>query len=299
MKGAPQVGKAALVGSARGLATGAVAAGRAAYAQAVRVKPIADRMRAGGVMVGRARETLSRAVTGLQKGLENRMARDETRFSGAISRLSALTKLKKGYQELHELNQRTETAHNRLFDALQYYNELGPEEQQNPENMLPLALARMEYDTLVEARAEKEEQLEEQLREYYEKNMIKSDERRMLKTALRTPQIAIGSLNKMIEEQEHEVQMREVELKRGRATHGRFAKAIGGLGGAPARLKKIIGDALTVPRKLEEKKEEARGAGIMVVIKVKESAGEAEKGHRRRSHGAKVKEKSRRGERST
>jgi carbon starvation protein len=272
MKGAPQVSKAALVGSARGLATGATAAGRAAYAQAIRVKPLADAMRAGGVMVGRARETLSRAVTGLQKGLENRVARDKTRFSGAISRLSALTNLKKGYQELHELDQRAGDAYNRLYDALQYYNELSPEEQQDPEKMLPLALARMEYDTLVEARAEKEEQLEEQLREYYEKNMIKSDERRMLKTTLRTPQIAIGSLNKMIEEQEHEVQMREVELKRDRATHGRFANAIGGLGGAPARLKKIISDALTIPRKLEEKREGARGAGVVVVIKVKERA---------------------------
>ncbi|MCC5990173.1 MAG: hypothetical protein LM558_01500, partial [Thermosphaera sp.] len=268
----PQMGKAVLAGGARGLATGATMAGKVAYARAMRVKPIADAMRAGGVMVGKARETLSRAVTGLQKGLENRVARVKSRFTGASARLGALTSLKKGYKELHELNQRTKTANNRLVDAMRYYDELGPEEQQDPEKMLPLALARMEYDALAEARAEKEEQLKEQLSEYYEANLIKGDEHRNLKNLLRTPQSAIGTLNKMIEEQEHEVQMREAELKRDRATHGRFAKAIGGLGEAPARLKKIIGDALTVPRKLGEKREGARGAGVVVVIKVKERA---------------------------
>jgi len=137
-------------------------------------------------------------------------------------------------------------------DALQYYNELTPEEQQDPEKMLPLALARMEYDALAEVRAEKGEQLREQLREYYEANLIKSDERRILKNLLKTPQLGVGVLKKMIEEQEHEVQMREAELKRDRATHGRFAKAIGGLGGAPARLKKIISDALTIPKSRRE-----------------------------------------------
>ncbi len=153
----PQMGKAVLAGGARGLAAGATTAGRVAYAQAVKVKPIADVMRSAGVMIGRARETLSRAVTNLQKGLESRVARSETKLSGASARLGALTSLKKGYEEYAELSQRAGDAYNRLADALQYYHELSPEEQQDPEKILPLALARMEYDALVEARAEKEE----------------------------------------------------------------------------------------------------------------------------------------------
>jgi len=247
MKGAPQVSRAALAGSARGLATGAAATGRAAYAQAIRVKPIADVMRAGGAMIGKARETLSRAVTNLQKGLENRVARDETRFTSVSSRLSALTSLKKGYEEYSELSQRAGDAYNRLVDILQYYNELGPVEQQDPEKMLPLALARMEYDTLVEARAEMEEQLKEQLREHYEKNLIKGDELRNLKNLLRTPQLGIGVLKKMIEEQEHEVQMREAELKRDRAIRGRFAELIGAFRGAPTRVRQTLGGIFAWP----------------------------------------------------
>jgi hypothetical protein len=251
-RGAPQVGKAVLAGSVRGLATGATAAGRAAYAQAVRVKPIADVMRAGGTMIGKARETLSRAVTNLQRRLEGRVAKDETRFSGAKARYDALTSLKRGYQELHKLDQRAENAYNKLYDILQYYNELSPEEQQDPEKILPLALARMEYDTLVEARAEKEEQLREQLREYYEKNLIKGDELRNLKNLLRTPQLAIGTLNKMIEEQEHEVQIRKAELKRDKAMHGRFAGLIEKARGAPARIMQTLGDIFAwPPRRVE------------------------------------------------
>jgi len=198
-------------------------------------------------MIGKARETLSRAVTNLQKGLENRVARDEMRFTGASSRLSALTNLKKGYQELHELNTRTESAYNRLVDAIQRYNELSPEEQQDPEKTLFLALARMEYDTLVEARAEKEEQLEELLREYYEKNLIKSDERRNLKNLLKVPQLGIGVLKKMIDEQEHEVQVRRAELKRDKAIHGRFAELIGAFRGAPARIRQTLDDFFAWP----------------------------------------------------
>jgi hypothetical protein len=137
--------------------------------------------------------------------------------------------------------------HNRLFHIQQYFDELSPEEQQDPEKMLPLALARMEYDALVEARAEKEEQLREQLREHYEANLIKGDELRLLKSALKTPQIAIGSLNKMIDEQEHEVQMRKAELERDKAFHGRFAGLIEKFRGAPARIKQTIGGIFAWP----------------------------------------------------
>jgi hypothetical protein len=251
-QGAPQVGKAITAAGARGLVAGATAAGTAAYAKAVRVKPIADVMRAGGAMIGKARETLSRAATGLQKRLEGRMAQDETRFGGAKARLDALTNLKKGYEEYSELSQRAGDAYNRLIDIQQYFNELGPEEQQDPEKMLPLALARMEYDALVEARAEKEEQLREQLREHYEKNLIKGDELRLLKSALRTPQLGVGALKKTIEEQELEVQMREAELKRDRAIHGRFAGLIEKFRGAPARIRQAIGGVFTWPPKRVE-----------------------------------------------
>jgi hypothetical protein len=137
-QGAPQVGKAITAAGARGLAAGATAAGTAAYAKAMRVKPIADVMRAGGAMIGKARETLSRAATGLQKRLEGRLARDETKFSGAKARLDALTRLKKGFQEYGDLKQRTEDARFRLADALQYYQYgLGPEEQGEPETPGP------------------------------------------------------------------------------------------------------------------------------------------------------------------
>jgi hypothetical protein len=169
------------------------------------------------------------------------------RFSGAKARLGALTSLEKGYRELHELDQRAGDAYNRLADALQHYDEPGPEEQQDPEKMLPLALARMEYDTLAEARAEKEEQLREQLREHYEANLIKGDELRNLKNLLRTPQLGAGVLKKMIDEQEHEVQMREAELKRDRAIHGRFAGLIEKARGAPARIMRILGNIFAWP----------------------------------------------------
>jgi hypothetical protein len=221
-------------------------------------------MRAGGAMIGKARETLSRAATGLQRRLEGRLARDETKFGGASARLGALTSLKKGYEEHADLSQRAGDAYDRLYHALQHYNELSPEEQQDPEKMLPLALARMEYDTLVEARAEKEEQLEEQLREHYEKNLIKGDELRLLKSALGTPQLGSEVLKKMIEQQEHEVQMRKAELERDKAIHGRFARLIGGVRGVPARLRKIASEFFTIPR--ERKK------GGLEILKLEESA---------------------------
>ncbi len=239
-RGAPQVGKAVTATGAKGLAAGATMAGAAAYARAMRVKPIADVMRAGGAMIGRARESLSRAASNLQSRLEGRVSRDETKYSDASARLGALTSLKKGYEEHAELSRRAGDAYDRLYHTLQHYDELGPEEQQDPEKMLPLALARMEYDALVEARAEKEEQLEEQLREHYEKNLIKGDELRLLKSALSTPQLGIGALKKTIEEQEHEVQMRKAELERDKAIHGRFAGAIGKLRRAPARVARVV-----------------------------------------------------------
>jgi hypothetical protein len=252
-EGAPQVGKAALAGSFKGLAAGATVAGRAAYAQAVRVKPIADVMRAGGTMVGKARATLSQAAAGLQRRLEGRVAMDETRFTDTAARLGALTSLKKSFEEHAELSQRAGDAYNRLADLLQYYNEPGPEEQQDPERMLPLALARMEYDALVEARAQKEEQIEEMLREYYEKNLIKGDERRNLKNLVGVPQLGIGVLDKMIEEQQHETQIRKAELERDRVIHGRFAKAVEKFRGAPARLRKLVSEFFTIPREREKK----------------------------------------------
>jgi hypothetical protein len=251
-EGAPQVSKAIATAGTRGLAAGATVAGAAAYARAMRVKPIADAMRAGGAMIGKARETLSRAATNLQSRLEGRVARDETRFTGATARLGALTSLKKSYEEHAELSQRAGDAYNRLYHALQYYDELSPEEQQDPEKMLPLALSRMEYDTLAEARAQKEEQIEEMLGEYYEKNLIKSDERRNLKNLAKAPQLAIGTLNKMIEEQQHETQIRKAELERDRVMHGRFAKAVEKFRGAPARLRKLVSEFFTIPREGEE-----------------------------------------------
>ena len=65
--------------------------------------------------------------------------------------------------------------------------------------------------------------------------------------SLEAPQLAIGTLNKMIEEQEHEVQIREAELKRDRAIHGRFAKLIGAFRGAPARVSKVLGNIFAWP----------------------------------------------------
>ena len=90
----PQMGKAVLAGGARGLATGATMAGRAAYAQAIRVKPLADAMRAGGVMVGKARETASRALANAQKWFEGRVRRASESYERARARLEALRELR-------------------------------------------------------------------------------------------------------------------------------------------------------------------------------------------------------------
>jgi hypothetical protein len=132
----------------------------------------------------------------------------------------------------------------------------------------------MEYDTLEEARAEREPQLKEALREtleeYEESNLIARTEYRQLKTGLEAPQLAIKALDKMIEEQENEVRARKAELERDQAIHKPLANMMGAFRRAPARLKKIINDALTVPRKIGKEGERARG--VEEVIKVKESA---------------------------
>jgi hypothetical protein len=126
----------------------------------------------------------------------------------------------------------------------------------------------MEYDALEEARAEREPQLKEALREtleeYEESNLIARTEYRQLKTGLEAPQLAIKALDKMIEEQENEVRARKAELERDQAIHGRFARVIEGVRGAPARLRKLASEFFTIPRK--------RGKEDLEVLKLKESA---------------------------
>ena len=74
----PQMGRAVATGAVRGVAT-AGAAGYAALAGAaprVRLaRPLVDAMRSAGAMVGKARATVSKALTGIQHGIEDRVAR--------------------------------------------------------------------------------------------------------------------------------------------------------------------------------------------------------------------------------
>jgi hypothetical protein len=252
LQGTPQVGKAIATAGARGLATGATIAGRAGYAQTIRVKPLADRMRAVGVMVGKAREAVSSAIAGLQAGLEGRVSKASAAVGAVEKRLEGLKRLRGGLERYHELKEGAYQAKLRWGESLEYYRQLTPEEQENPENAVGLALALMEHQALEEARDEVGERVREQLKTLREANVISSEDYRMLKSALHAPALAVQAVNKMIEEQEYQLRARKAELGVTMAIHKPMAKLVEQLRVVPTRIRRIISDLLTQPRRARE-----------------------------------------------
>jgi hypothetical protein len=81
----------------------------------VRVKPLADRMRAAGVMVGKAREGLSRAAERIRRGVGERVSQAAERartLAGRVRQLErrqeALGNLRGRVEEVAKLNRDAE-----------------------------------------------------------------------------------------------------------------------------------------------------------------------------------------------
>jgi hypothetical protein len=108
---APQIGRAIASGAATGVVRGAAAAGAAgtaalagAAARNVRLaRPLVDAMRAGGMMVGKARAAVSNAVSGLQNRIQDRVS-GLTARAEAGRRLVALEGLKARFEELSAMS---------------------------------------------------------------------------------------------------------------------------------------------------------------------------------------------------
>jgi hypothetical protein len=110
MRGAPQVGRAIASGAAAGAVRGAAAAGAAGYsalagaaARNVRLaRPLVDTMRSAGVMVGKARAAVSKALSGIQHGVEDRASYLAERVE-AGRKILQLGGLKAGLEEIGKM----------------------------------------------------------------------------------------------------------------------------------------------------------------------------------------------------
>jgi hypothetical protein len=252
VQGAPQVGRAVLAGSARGLAAGAMAAGRAGYAQAVRVKPLADRMRAAGVMVGKAREGLSRAAERIRRGVGERVSRAAERARMLASRVrqserrqEALGNLRGRVEEVARLNRDAEAKRLRLAEAAREVNELEARkreleairelravneeyeeeyseeyleaeeaevERQLQQARQKLAQARAEYEAAEKALNARMEELKRQIQALEKEGVLTREESRNLQSQIKIPETALKTLNKMAEEEEYQRQVLKADL---------------------------------------------------------------------------------------
>jgi carbon starvation protein len=102
----PQMGRAVATGAVRGAAA-AGAAGYAALAGAAArnvrfARPLMDTMRSAGAMVGKARATISKALTGVQHGIEDRVAR-LTAMVESERKIRALEGVKARVQEISSI----------------------------------------------------------------------------------------------------------------------------------------------------------------------------------------------------
>ena len=111
MRGAPQVGRAIASGVATGAVRGAAAAGAAGTAalagaagRNVRLaRPLVDAMRSAGVAVGKARATVSKAVSGVQNTIQDRVSGLTARVE-AGRKLVALEELKARFEGLSTMS---------------------------------------------------------------------------------------------------------------------------------------------------------------------------------------------------
>ncbi|MCC6059731.1 MAG: hypothetical protein LM563_05750, partial [Thermofilum sp.] len=231
----PQMGKAVLAGGARGLATGATMTGRAAYAQAIKVKPIADVMRSAGVMIGRAREAISRTLDRVQSRLEDRMARARRILTRDQAGLETWRGLERDFERFTVLDGAYREAGSRFAEALEYYHE-------NPGDALAgaaLFLAREEYERLKAEREAERELLEEKVRRLRELNAITGDDYRALMTGVReagaVPAIALQYAKKRVKDYEEQLDVDRAQLLKEEAIDKPMIGIVERVRGAPKK----------------------------------------------------------------
>jgi DNA repair exonuclease SbcCD ATPase subunit len=187
-------------------------AGRAAYAQAIRVKPIADTMRAAGVMIGRVREAISRTLDRVQSRLEDRMARARRILTRDQAGLETWRGLERDFERFTALDGAYREAESGFAKALEYYDE-------NPGDTLAgvaLFLAREEYERLKAEREAERKRLEAKIRHLREHNEITGDDYRALMTGVRevgaVPATALQYAKKRVKDYEEQVDVDRAQL---------------------------------------------------------------------------------------
>jgi chromosome segregation ATPase len=246
------VGKAITAAGARGLAAGAAVAGRAGYAQAIRVKPLADRMRAAGVMVGKAREGLSRAAERVRRGVGERASQAAERVRTLAGRVrqserrqEALGNLRGRVEEVARLGRDAEAKRLRLAEAAREVNELEARkreleairelrtvneeyrekyseeyleaeeakvEQQLQQARQKQAQARAEHEAAEKALNARMEELKRQIQVLEKEGVLTGEESRNLQSQIKIPETALKTLNKMAEEEEYQRQALKADL---------------------------------------------------------------------------------------
>jgi carbon starvation protein len=240
MQGAPQVGKAVTAAGARGLAAGATAAGTAAYAKAMRVKPIADAMRAGGAMIGRAREAVSRTLDRVQSGLEGRLSKAQQTLTRDQARLATWKELEGDFGKLATLDSAYREAERAHADSLEYLDSLSAEERANPENAVGLFLNQAEHERLRNEREVERMLLDTKIRHLRERNHLTGDEYRTLETGVReagaAPALALQYAKKRLEELEQQAEADRAELRKEEIIDKPLIGAIETARGLPRRI---------------------------------------------------------------
>jgi chromosome segregation ATPase len=252
LQGTPQVGRAIATAGARGLVTGATVAGRAGYAQTIRVKPLADRMRAAGVMVGKAREGLSRVAERVRRGVGERASQTAERarmLAGRVRqserRQEALGNLRGRVEEVARLSRDVEAKRLRLAEAAREVNELEARkreleairelravneeyrekyseeyleteeakvEQQLQQARQKQAQARAEYEATEKALNARMEELKRQIQALEKEGVLTGEESRNLQSQIKIPETALKTLNKMAEDEEYQRQVLKADL---------------------------------------------------------------------------------------
>jgi hypothetical protein len=225
----PQMGRAVATGAVRGAAA-AGAAGYAALAGAAArnvrfARPLMDTMRSAGAMVGKARATISKALTGVQHGIEDRVAR-LTAMVESERKIRALEGVKARVQEISSIKnpraRRREAGElamrlGELADegilSREQYAELLEHLEEDPAETVK-AVDRMIEET--EEAAQEYEQLDE-----YRKQKLKAD-LAFLRIAAQPIATGIGNTRGSTRELEERA-LRKIGLIRGRGpeTRGR------------------------------------------------------------------------------
>jgi hypothetical protein len=178
----------------------------------MRVKPIADVMRAGGAAIGRAREAVSRTLDRVQSGLEGRLSKAQQTLNRDQARLATWRELEGDFGKFTALDEAYRNAEREYAEALAGYDE-------NPDNIyakLDLFLAREEYERLKAEREAERMLLETKVRHLREHNAITGDEYRTLEVGVReagaAPALALQYAKKRVKDYEELVDVDRAQL---------------------------------------------------------------------------------------